>query len=50
VQLPGVTPHQFVLRVRLREAAIQLAVEPAKILHTALDCGFGDVARPYDPF
>jgi len=41
----GVTPHQFVLRQRLREAAIRLMATPEKILEVALDCGFGDVSN-----
>ena len=44
-RLTGVTPHQYVLRMRLREAAVRLAVEPAKVLDVALDCGFGDVSN-----
>ena len=44
-RLTGLTPHQYVLRSRLREAALQLAAEPAKILDIALDCGFGDVSN-----
>jgi AraC family transcriptional regulator len=41
----GVTPHQYVLRARLRQAALQLAQEPARIVDVALDCGFGDVSN-----
>lgn len=44
-QLTGVTPHQYVLRARLRQAAIRLAVEPGKVLDIALDCGFGDISN-----
>ena len=44
-RLTGVTPHQYVLRVRLREAAMRLADEPGKVLDIALDCGFGDVSN-----
>ena len=44
-RLMGVTPHQYVLRARLREAAIRLAVEPGNVLDIALDCGFGDVSN-----
>jgi AraC-like DNA-binding protein len=44
-QLTGTTPHQYVLRARLREAAIRLATEPGKVLDIALDCGFGDVSN-----
>ena len=41
----GVTPHQYVLRARLREAAIRLSLERCKVLDVALDCGFGDVSN-----
>ena len=44
-QLTGLTPHQYVRRVRLRQAAERLASEPRKILDIALDCGFGDVSN-----
>ena len=40
----GVTPHQFILRARLREAAMRLA-ERGRILDVALDCGFGDLSN-----
>ena len=43
--LTGMTPHRYVLRARLREAAIALALESAKILDVALACGFGDVSN-----
>ena len=43
--LTGLTPHQYVLRTRLREAAMRLAVESTKVLEIALDCGFGDVSN-----
>ncbi|HWO02091.1 MAG TPA: AraC family transcriptional regulator [Blastocatellia bacterium] len=43
--LTGVTPHRYILRARLREAAMRLAVEPTRILDIALDCGFGDVSN-----
>jgi AraC-like DNA-binding protein len=43
--LAGVTPHQYVMRARLRDAAIRLAVEPGKVLDIALDSGFGDVSN-----
>jgi AraC-like DNA-binding protein len=41
----GVTPHQYVLRARLREAATRLTADPSKVLDVALDCGFGDVSN-----
>jgi AraC-like DNA-binding protein len=45
-RITGVTPHQYVLRARLREAALRLAAEPsAKVIDVALDSGFGDVSN-----
>jgi len=44
-QVSGTTPHQYILRVRLREAAERLVAEESKILDVALDCGFGDVSN-----
>lgn len=44
-RVTGVTPHQYVIRARLREAATRLATEPSKILDIALDCGFGDISN-----
>ena len=41
----GITPHQYVLRARLREAASRLADETDKVLDIALACGFGDVSN-----
>jgi len=43
--LTGVTPHRYVLRSRLREAAVRLGSSPEKVLDIALDCGFGDVSN-----
>ena len=43
--LTGLTPHQYVRRARLREAATQLLTESGKVLDVALDCGFGDVSN-----
>lgn len=40
----GVTPHQFILRARLREAALRLA-ESSRILDIALESGFGDLSN-----
>jgi AraC-like DNA-binding protein len=44
-RLTGLTPHQYVMRARLREAAVRLVSEPEKILDLAFDCGFGDVSN-----
>jgi AraC family transcriptional regulator len=44
-RMTGVTPHQYVLRARLRAAAMRLAGDEEKVLDIALDCGFGDVSN-----
>jgi AraC-like DNA-binding protein len=44
-RLTGVTPHQYLVRARLREAAIRLSAGRDRILDIALDCGFGDVSN-----
>ena len=44
-RVTGVTPHQYVLRTRLRDAATRLTAELSKVLDIALDCGFGDVSN-----
>lgn len=41
----GVTPHQFVLRARLRHAAARLVAEESRVLQIALDAGFGDLSN-----
>jgi AraC-like DNA-binding protein len=43
--LIGITPHQYVLRARLRGAARRLATDASRVLDLALDCGFGDVSN-----
>jgi len=44
-EVTGVTPHQFILRSRLRRAASRLAHTADSILDVAFDCGFGDVSN-----
>ncbi len=44
-RLTGVTPHQYVLRARLREAALRLVSQRDRILDVALQCGFGDLSN-----
>ena len=44
-RLTGITPHQYVRRARLRDAASRLAVERERVLDIAYDCGFGDVSN-----
>ncbi len=41
----GLTPHQYVLRMRLRRAAARLVEEKTSVLEIAFDCGFGDVSN-----
>ena len=41
----GVTPHQYVLRARLRRAARSLAVEERSITEVAGDVGFNDLSN-----
>ena len=43
--LIGITPHQYVLRTRLREAASRLTITGDDVLDVALACGFGDVSN-----
>jgi AraC family transcriptional regulator len=44
-ELTGTTPRQYLLRMRLRRAAIRLKEESTKVLDIALDCGFRDVSN-----
>jgi len=41
----GVTPHQYLLRSRLRQAARRLAEGDQPITEVAFDCGFGDLSN-----
>lgn len=43
--LTGVTPHQHIVRTRLRGAAVRLLGSGARVLDIALDAGFGDVSN-----
>jgi len=43
--LTGVTPHQYIRRARLRQAAARLAADRANVLDIAFDSGFGDVSN-----
>jgi AraC-like DNA-binding protein len=40
----GMTPHQFILRARLHDAAVQLRRSPEPVLDVALDAGFADLS------
>lgn len=44
-RLTGITPHQYILRARLREAALRILARRNTVLDVALDCGFGDVSN-----
>ena len=44
-RVTGLTPHQYLLRTRLREAALRLATQPEKVLEIALACGFDDLSN-----
>jgi AraC-like DNA-binding protein len=44
-QVTGLTPHQYLLRTHLREAAIRLATRPERILEIALASGFDDLSN-----
>ena len=41
----GVTPHQYLVRCRLRHAARLLAESTLPVTEVALDCGFGDLSN-----
>jgi AraC family transcriptional regulator len=43
--ITGTTPHQYVLRGRLRSAAVRLRAEDTRILDIALDAGFDDLSN-----
>lgn len=49
-QVAGVTPHQYVLRARLREAAFRLKTRTDPVLEIALDAGFGDLSHFHHAF
>jgi AraC family transcriptional regulator len=44
-QVVGLTPHQFLLRRRLHEAALRLRTSSESVLDIALDAGFGDLSN-----
>jgi AraC-like DNA-binding protein len=41
----GVTPHQYLLRLRLQRAAARLRTEDTKVVDIALESGFGDLSN-----
>jgi AraC family transcriptional regulator len=44
-RVTGITPYQYVLRSRLRDAAARLLAESGKVVDVAFDCGFSDVSN-----
>jgi AraC-like DNA-binding protein len=44
-QVTRVTPHQYILRARLRQAALRLKISSDKVVEIALDNGFGDLSN-----
>jgi len=44
-RLTGLTPHQYVRRARLREAAVRLMVGSTSVLDISCECGFGDISN-----
>ena len=44
-QVTRVTPHQYILRARLREAALRLKTRRDAVLEIALDAGFRDLSN-----
>jgi AraC family transcriptional regulator len=43
-RVAGMTPHQFILRTRLQDAAVRLRQSSQTILDIALDAGFADLS------
>lgn len=43
--ITGTTPHQYILRLRMRRAAVGLREGPTKISDIALASGFGDISN-----
>ncbi len=43
-RLTGMTPHQYLISVRLRRAALALTSSRRPVIAVALDAGFGDLS------
>jgi AraC family transcriptional regulator len=43
-RIVGVTPHQFLLSVRMRRAAVRLVISSETVTTIALEAGFGDLS------
>ena len=44
-RVTGVTPHQYILRMRLRRAAVRLATDDARVIDIAFESGFTDLSN-----
>jgi AraC family transcriptional regulator len=44
-RVTGLTPHRYVTRTRLRNAAVRLVAHDKRVIDVALDCGYRDVAN-----
>ena len=44
-RVTGLTPHRYVLRARLRRAAVRLATSDARVVDVAMSSGFRDVSN-----
>jgi AraC-like DNA-binding protein len=49
-QVTGITPHKYILRARLRDAALRLKIDSSRILDVALNAGFQDVSNFHHAF
>ena len=43
-RVTGLTPHRYVMRARLRRAAVRLATDDARVVDVAMNSGFRDVS------
>ena len=44
-RVTGLTPHRYLKRVRLRQAAVRLATNDSRVIDIALESGFRDVSN-----
>lgn len=44
-RVTGLTPHRYLTRARLRQAAVRLVTDDARVIDVALACGFNDVSN-----
>ena len=44
-RVTGLTPHRYIKRARLRDAAVRLATSDSRVIDVAIMCGFRDVSN-----